>query len=120
MQSLMQPSSLLVESPLSPCFHVNSPTYFGYTGPSSGIYNDAVLQCYTAREGCTSKIQYSIAIYVNHYIYLTMALCCQNKSVNLRESMDYVVIRLRILEAVLNTLQFIYISDQIMQQVAQI
>jgi hypothetical protein len=67
---------------------------FGHIGPSSGIYNDlrkyyTVLQWYIAREGCMSEIpHYSIAIYANHYIYLMMALGCQNMSVNLRESMD--------------------------------
>jgi hypothetical protein len=29
-----------VESPLSPCFHVNSATCFGHTGPSPGICDD--------------------------------------------------------------------------------
>jgi hypothetical protein len=34
-------------------------------------------------------VQYSITIYVNHHIYVVMALCGRNISLNLHESMDY-------------------------------
>jgi hypothetical protein len=38
-------------------------------------------------------LQYSTTIYINHQIYLMMALCGQNMSLNLHERMDYAVIR---------------------------
>jgi hypothetical protein len=37
----VQPHRLLPESPLSPCFRVNTATCFGHTGPLSGICDES-------------------------------------------------------------------------------
>jgi hypothetical protein len=46
-QFSMELHKSLIESPLSPCFHVNATTRFGHIGPSSGIYDDSpeLLHC---------------------------------------------------------------------------
>jgi hypothetical protein len=41
---------------------------------------------YSPNELYNTKIQYNV--YVNHYIYLMMALCGRNMSLNLHDSLD--------------------------------
>jgi hypothetical protein len=38
-QCSVQLHRLLIQSQLSPCFHVNSAAYFGHTGASLGVYD---------------------------------------------------------------------------------
>jgi hypothetical protein len=63
---------LLAESPLNLGFHVNSTTCFGYTGPSSGTYDDFPKLLH-----CVMLLYSSLGLYVRKVCYLNHFKICK-------------------------------------------